>query len=80
MGFWVFLIHPTVVSVILSASIERCFVSRMQDFYIIVFKLCFWIKEKLFVLLSAHFAILSGLLYAGLVSGGCFQCTAVSYK
>ena len=33
-GFWVFLFHPTVVSVLLSASFERCFVSRMQDFFI----------------------------------------------
>ena len=32
-GFWVFLVHPTVVSVLLSASVERCFVSRMRDFY-----------------------------------------------
>ena len=31
-GFWVFLVHPTVVSVLLSASVERCFVSRMRDF------------------------------------------------
>ena len=27
LGFWVFLVHPTVVSVLLSASVERCFVS-----------------------------------------------------
>ena len=32
LGFWVFLVHPTVVSVLLSASVERCFVSRMRDF------------------------------------------------
>ena len=32
-GFRVFLVHPTVVSVLLSASAERCFVSRMRDFY-----------------------------------------------
>ena len=32
--FWVFLVHPTVVSVLLSASVERCFVSRMRHFYI----------------------------------------------
>ena len=31
--FWVFLVHPTVVSVLLSASVERCFVSRMRDFF-----------------------------------------------
>ena len=33
-GFGVFLVHPTVVSVLLSASVERCFDSRMQDFKI----------------------------------------------
>ena len=32
-GFSVFLVHPTVVSVLLSASVERCIVSRMQDFF-----------------------------------------------
>ena len=32
LGFWVFLVHPTVVSVLLSASVERLFVSRMRDF------------------------------------------------
>ena len=35
LGFWVFLVHPTVVSVLLSASVERCFVSRMRDFFCI---------------------------------------------
>ena len=30
--FWVFLVHPTVESVLLSASVERFFVSRMRDF------------------------------------------------
>ena len=29
LGFWVFLVHPTVVLVLLSASVERC--SRMRD-------------------------------------------------
>ena len=32
--FWVFLVYPTVVSVLRSASVERCFVSRMQDFFL----------------------------------------------
>ena len=32
-GFWVFLVHPTVVSVLLSASVKRGFVSRMRDFF-----------------------------------------------
>ena len=34
-GFRVFLVHPTMVSVLLSASVERCFVSRMQDFFLL---------------------------------------------
>ena len=29
------LVHPSMASVLLSASIERCFVSRMQDFLLI---------------------------------------------
>ena len=32
-GFWVFLLHPTVVSVLLPASVKRCFVFRMRDFF-----------------------------------------------
>ena len=34
LGFRIFLVHPTVVSVLLSASVERCFVSRMRDFLV----------------------------------------------
>ena len=33
MGFGVFLVHPPIASVLLSASVERCFVSRMRDFF-----------------------------------------------
>ena len=32
LGFWLFLVNATVVSVLLSALVERCFVSRMRDF------------------------------------------------
>ena len=32
-GFGVFLIHPPMASVLLSALVERCFVSRMRDFF-----------------------------------------------
>ena len=32
LGFGVFLVHPPMASVLLSASVERCFVSRMRDF------------------------------------------------
>ena len=38
-GFRIFLVHPTVVSVLLSASVERCFVSRMRDFFYKVVRL-----------------------------------------
>ena len=34
LGFWLFLVHPTVVLVLLCASVERCFVSRMRDFFL----------------------------------------------
>ena len=33
LGFWVFFVHPTVVWVLLSASVKRFFVSRMRDFF-----------------------------------------------
>ena len=39
LGFRVFLVHPTVVSVLLSASVKRCFVSRMRDFVLIILKI-----------------------------------------
>ena len=32
-GFGVFLVHPPMASVLLSESVERCFVSRMRDFF-----------------------------------------------
>ena len=32
-GFGVFLVHPPMASVLLSAMVERCFVSRMRDFF-----------------------------------------------
>ena len=34
-GFWVFLVHPTVVSVLLSAWVERRFVSSMRNFFLL---------------------------------------------
>ena len=33
-GFGVFLVHSPMASVLLSASVERCFVSRMRDFFL----------------------------------------------
>ena len=39
LGFGVFLVHPPMASVLLSASVERCFVSRERDFLIKSFKI-----------------------------------------
>ena len=36
MGFGVLFDHPTVVSVLLSALVEKYFVSRMRDFFLYV--------------------------------------------
>ena len=33
-GFGIFLVHLPMASVLLSASVERCFVSRMRNFFI----------------------------------------------
>ena len=33
-GFGVFLVHPPMALVLLSASVERCFVTRMRDFFL----------------------------------------------
>ena len=44
-GFGVLLVNPPMASVLLSASVERCFVSRMRDFYYsILYK---WISAPL---------------------------------
>ena len=36
MGFGVFLVHPNMVSVLLSAWVERCFVSRRRDLKVLI--------------------------------------------
>ena len=41
LGFWVYLVHPTVVSALLSPSVERCFVSRMRDFFFTRWNICY---------------------------------------
>ena len=59
LGSWVFLVHPNVVSVLLSASVERCFVSRMRFFFffhladlpILLFFCCLQAKSPTFLLL-----------------------------
>ena len=40
-GFGVFLVHPPMASVLLSASVERCFVSRMRDFFFLLYSFLF---------------------------------------
>ena len=52
-GFGVFLVYLTVVSVLLSASAERCFVSRMRDF----------LKRDLYKNLFRKFTFKKNLLY-----------------
>ena len=47
LGFWVFLVHPTAVSVLLSASVERFFVSRMRDFWLSVSLFVWWAETSL---------------------------------
>ena len=47
-GFGVFLVHPTMVSVLLYALVERCFVSRMRDFFYIVIHCHVWTKQLCF--------------------------------
>ena len=63
-GFWVFLVHPSMASVLLSALVERCFVSLMRDFYSTLYVLCFqhntWLNAflaycKLLVILNFFF-------------------------
>ena len=46
LGFGVLLVHPTVVSVLLSASVERCFVFRMRDFFVFLKKKRLTEKER----------------------------------
>ena len=57
MVFWVILVHPSVVSVLLSASVERYVVSRMQDFFGAFGLLFKKVKKMDFPL---HFQILRG--------------------
>ena len=50
-GFGVFLVHPPMVSVLLSASVERFSVSRMRDFLVYYGFLDFFIGFS-FILLA----------------------------
>ena len=38
------LVHPSMASVLLSASVKRCFVSRMRDFFFVSVSLCLNIR------------------------------------
>ena len=42
MRFWVFLVHPTVVSVLLFALVETCFVSCMRVFFFTIILIRQW--------------------------------------
>ena len=52
-GFGAFLVHPTVVLVLLSAAVKRCFVSRMRDFFIA----CYQNGTKFYVLFEITFCV-----------------------
>ena len=54
-GFCVFFVHPSVVSVLLSALVERFYVSRMRDFLLLL----------VLSLISAHIERFTGL-YMGI--------------
>ena len=59
-GFLVFLVHPSLVSVLLSASVERVGVSRMRDFQSIgplgrCFLMCVCLSVCLSVCVCVHF-------------------------
>ena len=48
-GFWVFLVHPPMASVLLSASVERCFVSRMRDFFLYIIAIGQQVKNIIYM-------------------------------
>ena len=58
-GFMVFLVHPTVVLLLLSALVERCFVSRTLDFWILR---CF-VEKVSNVIISRFFVAFSGTFW-----------------
>ena len=77
LGFWVFFVHPTVVSVLLSASVERCFVSRMRSFMDV-----FDVLDFLWIYFGGGFDFLL-LLYIYICKGGfwiLFKVTKVTTK
>ena len=45
LGFGVFLVHPPMALVLLSASVERCFVSRMRDFSFLIYVRAFLVLK-----------------------------------
>ena len=64
-GFWVFLVHPTVVLMLLSASVERCIVSHMRDFCMVyLFSQVFFFKStKPFISKKRHWKKMYKSLY-----------------
>ena len=61
--FWVFLVHPTVESVLLSALVERFSVSRMRDFsWLYWFFLVFLFNKKINLVIGAFICTLQEVL------------------
>ena len=54
LGFCVFLVHPTVISVLLSASVERFDVSRMRDFKNIIFFMTKYLNSNRLGVINNH--------------------------
>ena len=57
MGFWVFLVHPTVVLVLLYALVEICFVTRMRDFFLNIKEKPYNLDFVIFYLLSSFICL-----------------------
>ena len=53
--------HPPMASVLLSASVERCFVSHMQDFYLEIPRIPLWNQYQIRKTLTAYFLLLHKL-------------------
>ena len=81
MGFGVFLVHPPMALVLLSASVKRCFVSRMRDFFLqsveaYWWRVCYqrglprlvWGGSNVFFLLSKYTFFVSKKISGGGVS------------
>ena len=61
LGFGAFLVHPTMVSVLLSASVERYLVSRMRDFKMSNTFFVLHVLEQFITITSSSYDIVTAL-------------------